>query len=97
MTDSPDGDIDVEVTGLRPGEKLYEELLIGDNPEGTDHERIMKAHEEYVSWVVLAPMLVALRQAAIQNNELVIKNTFMQLVQGYSPSSAVSAASSIAA
>jgi FlaA1/EpsC-like NDP-sugar epimerase len=94
---SPDGDIDVEVTGLRPGEKLYEELLIGGDPEGTDHERIMKAHEECVSWAVLAPMLVALRQAAVQNNEVVIKNTFMQLVQGYSPSSGVSAASAVAA
>ena len=90
---NPDGDIDVEVTGLRPGEKLYEELLIGGNPEGTDHERIMKAHEECVSWAVLAPMLVALRLAAIQNNEAVIKNTFVQLVQGYSPSSAASTAS----
>jgi FlaA1/EpsC-like NDP-sugar epimerase len=78
-----DGDIDVEVSGLRPGEKLYEELLIGGNPEGTEHERIMKAHEEYVSWAVLAPILAELRQAAIQNNELVIKNTFVQLVQGY--------------
>ena len=87
---SPGGDIDVEVTGLRPGEKLYEELLIGGNPEGTDHERIMKAHEECVSWAVLAPILVVLRQAAIQNNELVIKNTFVQLVQGYGPSSGVS-------
>ena len=91
-----DGDIDVEVTGLRPGEKLYEELLIGGNPEGTDHERIMKAHEACVSWAVLAPMLVALRQAAIQNNELVIKNTFVQLVQGYSPSTGVSTASQAA-
>lgn len=97
VDDSPDGDIDVVVTGLRPGEKLYEELLIGGNPEGTDHERIMKAHEDYVSWAVLSPMLVALRHAANQNNELVIKNTFVQLVQGYSPSPAVSAASSIAA
>jgi FlaA1/EpsC-like NDP-sugar epimerase len=82
---SPDGDIDVEVTGLRPGEKLYEELLIGGNPEGTDHERIMKAHEEFVLWSALAPILVALRHAAIQNNELVIKDIFIQLVQGYSP------------
>lgn len=93
---SPDGDIDVEVTGLRPGEKLYEELLIGGNPEGTAHERIMKAHEDFVSWAVLAPILLALRQAAVQNNELVIKNTFVQLVQGYSSSSAVKAASTIA-
>ena len=90
---NPEGDIDIEVTGLRPGEKLYEELLIGDNAEGTDHERIMKAHEECESWSVLAPMLVVLRQAAIQNNEAVIKSTFVQLVQGYSPSLGVSTAS----
>ena len=91
-----EGDIDVDVTGLRPGEKLYEELLIGGSPERTAHERIMKAHEQCVSWSVLAPMLIALRQAAIRNNEKVIKNTFMQLVQGYSPSSRVSTVSSAA-
>jgi FlaA1/EpsC-like NDP-sugar epimerase len=83
---NPDGDIDIEVSGLRPGEKLYEELLIGGDPEGTDHERIMKAHEEYVPWPVLAPILAVLRQAAIGNNERVIKNTLVQLVQGYRPS-----------
>jgi FlaA1/EpsC-like NDP-sugar epimerase len=94
---NPDGDIDIEVTGLRPGEKLYEELLIGGNPEGTDNERIMKAHEEYVRWPMLSPVLVTLRQAAIQNNEAVIKNTFVQLVQGYSPSSVASTISAAAA
>ncbi|MFM7801259.1 MAG: UDP-N-acetylglucosamine 4,6-dehydratase family protein, partial [Limnohabitans sp.] len=43
----PDGDIEIEISGLRPGEKLYEELLIGDNPKPTSHSRIMKAHEEF--------------------------------------------------
>jgi FlaA1/EpsC-like NDP-sugar epimerase len=94
---SSEGDIDVVVTGLRPGEKLYEELLIGDNPEGTGHDRIMKAHEEFVSWAVLAPILISLRQAAVKNDELVIKNTFVQLVQGYSPSSAATAKSNVVA
>jgi FlaA1/EpsC-like NDP-sugar epimerase len=46
----PDGDIEFTVTGLRPGEKLYEELLIGDNPKPTQHARIMKAHEQFLSW-----------------------------------------------
>jgi FlaA1/EpsC-like NDP-sugar epimerase len=82
---NPNGDIDIRVTGLRPGEKLYEELLIGDNPEGTAHERIMKAREDFVAWPLLAPLLVEMRQAAIQNNEVVIKNILMQLVHGYSP------------
>ena len=86
--DNPYGDIEIKLTGLRPGEKLYEELLIGDNPEGTEHERIMKAHEDFVSWSELAPLLVELRQAAVQSNSIVIRKILMQLVLGYSPSSA---------
>ena len=81
----PDGDIEIQFTGLRPGEKLYEELLIGDNPEATAHERIMKAHEEFVPWLELAPVLVNIRQAAIQNNETVMKDILKQLVHGYCP------------
>ena len=81
----PDGDIEIQFTGLRPGEKLYEELLIGDNPEATAHERIMKAHEEFVPWLELAPVLVNIRQAAIQNNEIVMKDILKQLVHGYCP------------
>ena len=46
----PQGDIDVHITGLRPGEKLYEELLIGDNPQTTQHPRILTAHETFISW-----------------------------------------------
>ncbi len=85
---NPHGDIEVNITGLRPGEKLYEELLIGDNPQGTAHERIMKAREDFVPWPALAPLLVELRQAAMQSNGVVIKNILLQLVLGYSPSSA---------
>lgn len=50
----PDGDIEIVEVGLRPGEKLYEELLIGENPVPTVHPRIMKAHEAMVPWPVLA-------------------------------------------
>ena len=82
---NPHGDIEIKVTGLRPGEKLYEELLIGNNPEGTAHERIMKARENFVAWPQLAPLLVQIRQAAIQSDERVIKTILTQLVQGYSP------------
>jgi FlaA1/EpsC-like NDP-sugar epimerase len=57
---NPDGDIEIEVVGLRPGEKLYEELLIGDNPEATGHARIMKAGETYFSWDVVRVGLEAL-------------------------------------
>jgi FlaA1/EpsC-like NDP-sugar epimerase len=46
----PEGDIAIEYTGLRPGEKLYEELLIGDKSEPTAHSRIHQAHEDKVTW-----------------------------------------------
>ncbi len=81
----PKGDIEIQITGLRPGEKLYEELLIGDNPEATANERIMKAREDFVPWPELAPVLVEMRHAAIQNNEAVMKAILKQLVHGYGP------------
>lgn len=79
----PGGDIAIEVVGLRPGEKLYEELLIGDNPEGTYHERIMKAHEQYLSWPELLPHLLRLRAAAREGEVEAIHEVFTQLVSGY--------------
>ncbi len=88
---NPEGDIEIRITGLRPGEKLYEELLIGDNPERTAHERIMKAHEDFVAWSELAPILVEMRHAAIQNNEAVMKTILKQLVHGYGPQDDASA------
>ena len=83
--DHPNGDIDIKVTGLRPGEKLYEELLIGNNPAATAHERILKAREDFVPWTLLAPTLVTLRHAATQNDAAAIKQVLVQLVQGYVP------------
>ncbi|MDR2625073.1 MAG: polysaccharide biosynthesis protein [Zoogloeaceae bacterium] len=59
----PDGDIRIDITGLRPGEKLYEELLIGDNPEPTTHPRIMKAREGFLPWPELEPHLAHLQTA----------------------------------
>jgi FlaA1/EpsC-like NDP-sugar epimerase len=47
---NPDGDIEIEITGLRPGEKLYEELLIGNNPKFTLHPQIMRATEVFIPW-----------------------------------------------
>lgn len=81
----PGGDIEIKITGLRPGEKLYEELLIGDNPEPTAHKRVMKAREDFVPWKLLTPVLVAMRQAAIQSDEQAMKAILKQLVQGYGP------------
>jgi FlaA1/EpsC-like NDP-sugar epimerase len=81
----PDGDIGIETTGLRPGEKLYEELLIGDNPMSTNHPGIMKASEEYIFWDALEPHIHAL-EAALQINDVgVVRQMMQNLVTGYIP------------
>ena len=81
----PDGDIEIVVTGLRPGEKLYEELLIGDNPTPTAHPRIMKAHEECLSWDVLTQQLNTLKKAAADGDVAAMKAVLTVCVQGYGP------------
>ena len=86
----PDGDIEIQITGLRPGEKLYEELLIGDNPQPTGHQRIMKAHEDFVAWSALRPVLQQLWRAAQDNDEYRIKAGLVQLVHGYVPATGTS-------
>jgi FlaA1/EpsC-like NDP-sugar epimerase len=82
---NPDGDIEIEISGLRPGEKLYEELLIGDNPKPTSHARIMKAHEEFIPWEELESKLNALQMALNVNDVGVIRLMMQQLVSGYTP------------
>lgn len=79
------GDIEIQVVGLRPGEKLYEELLIGDNPETTDHARIMKAHERFLPWEQLMPHLLSLRGAAKRGDAQGIHEVLTALVSGYVP------------
>jgi FlaA1/EpsC-like NDP-sugar epimerase len=87
--DNPEGDIAIEVTGLRPGEKLYEELLIGDNPMPTEHARIMKAHEEFLPWQVLQRKLAALEMALDANDVPLIRTHLKDLVPGYRPDAEV--------
>ena len=81
----PEGDIEIEVVGLRPGEKLYEELLIGDNPLRTPHSRIMKAHEEFLPLDVLRAKLDGLSEAVDMNNVPQIRTLLKDLVPGYQP------------
>ena len=83
------GDIEIKITGLRPGEKLYEELLIGDNPKPTQHPRIMKAHEQFLSWPKLEQKLNALSIAMSVNDVPVIRGQLQELVSGYVPSGEV--------
>ncbi len=82
---NPKGDIGIKVTGLRPGEKLYEELLIGDNPLPTCHPRIMRANEEYLSWDALEEGLNELRLALNINDVPLIIAILKRLVSGYQP------------
>ncbi len=84
--DNPDGDIAIEITGLRPGEKLYEELLIGNDPQPTLHPRIMKASEEKMAWSDLQDSLNAMQVALDVNDVGVLRRMLEQLVSGYHPS-----------
>ena len=81
----PHGDIEIKITGLRPGEKLYEELLIGDNPHPTTHPKILKAHEEFMSWADLQQELEKLNLALDRCDSKLIRTLLKKLVPGYQP------------
>ncbi len=81
--DNPEGDIEIEITGLRPGEKLYEELLIGDDPKQTSHPRIMKANERFMDWSTLQLRLNDLNQALALNDVEQMLTMLQELVAGY--------------
>lgn len=86
---NPEGDIEIEVTGMRPGEKLYEELLIGDNPQPTDHPRILKAHEDMVPWKDLKDWLDKLDDALQRRDFETTRAILSRLVSGYLPQDAM--------
>ncbi len=83
---TPDGDIEIEYSGLRPGEKLYEELLIGDNATGTIHPRIMRAEEEAYSWDEIKTYLHRLEQAISRLDCEEVRQLLIEVVKGYQPS-----------
>jgi FlaA1/EpsC-like NDP-sugar epimerase len=82
---NPDGDIAIEVVGLRPGEKLYEELLIGDNPMPTEHPRIMKAQETFKVWSELEKELTKLEKSLNKGDSPAIYEQLKHLVTGFTP------------
>lgn len=82
---SPHGDIAIEFTGLRPGEKLYEELLIGDNVSPTEHPMIMRADEEYLDWDVLKDRLAKLLKAVETDDYPQVRQLLREVVSGYVP------------
>src|SRR5690606_19524234 len=82
---NPNGDIEISVVGLRPGEKLYEELLIGDEVIDSEHPRIMCCHEQFLAWRDLEPRIAALFLACEQADSLAIRMALQALVPEYAP------------
>jgi FlaA1/EpsC-like NDP-sugar epimerase len=82
---NPMGEIAIEFTGLRPGEKLYEELLIGDNVLATRHPMIMSANEDFVTWDVLKESLSQLLGAAASADFVRVRQLLRETVIGYAP------------
>lgn len=84
---NPGGDIEITYTGLRPGEKLFEELLIGENVEGTEHKRIMKAREISMDWDDLQALLAKLKDAMIEADIAQVRELLLSAPLGFYPSS----------
>jgi FlaA1/EpsC-like NDP-sugar epimerase len=83
--DNPNGDIAIEFTGLRPGEKLYEELLIGENVSPTDHPMIMRANEEHLPWEAFKIVIERLLEAVEHDDYRTVRQILRETVNGYSP------------
>ena len=81
----PDGDIEIKYTGLRPGEKLYEELLIGDNVSETDNPLIMRAEEEMLTWDELKATLDDLKKAIEECDQEALRKLLIQIVPSFKP------------
>jgi FlaA1/EpsC-like NDP-sugar epimerase len=82
---NPDGDIEIIFTGLRPGEKLYEELLIGENVSETDHKQILRAEEDYLSIEEITLYIDKLKRAEQENDVSTLKQIFKEVIDGYDP------------
>ncbi|WP_440698170.1 polysaccharide biosynthesis protein [Candidatus Pelagibacter sp. HIMB1709] len=84
-----DGDIEIKITGLRPGEKLYEELLLGDNPQKTYHEKIQKAHDPFIPFNKLKIDFDHLSNLVEENNVEEVKHILSTLVSSYQSNSEI--------
>ena len=84
-TAHPEGDIEIQVTGLRPGEKLYEELLIGDEVQKTTHPRIMTASEVMLPWNVLSDIITRMDEACRESDQLTLRRLLLEAPTGFAP------------
>ncbi len=80
---NPNGEIAIEYTGLRPGEKLYEELLIGEQVTGTDHPKIMRAEEDFLPWHQIEQLLHRLEQACAALDQVQIREVLSEAIGGF--------------
>ncbi|MGI3449055.1 polysaccharide biosynthesis protein [Citrobacter arsenatis] len=86
---NPDGDIEISITGLRPGEKLYEELLIGEQVLATTHPRIMTAHEDMLSWQELEVYLKQMDEACNNFEHDKIRELLLKIPTGFQPTDGI--------
>ena len=82
---NPEGDIEIKLTGLRPGEKLYEELLIGDNVSTTEHKRILRAEEDFLTTEELELHIDLLKKAEKEGDVKALKEILREVVSGFTP------------
>jgi FlaA1/EpsC-like NDP-sugar epimerase len=83
--DNPKGDIEIVYTGMRPGEKLYEELLIGDNVSKTSHKQILRAEEAFLPQEELLVYLNSISESVKDNDLESVKEVFKKIITGYVP------------
>ena len=83
--ENPDGDIEIIFTGLRPGEKLYEELLIGENVSSTEHKQILRAEEDFLSREELEKYLTALSDSEQKGDVKSLREILKKVVSGFTP------------
>ncbi|MFM5026098.1 polysaccharide biosynthesis protein [Aeromonas caviae] len=86
---NPNGDIEVKITGLRPGEKLFEELLIGDNVLGTYHPRIMKANEQLLPWAELRALLLKIDAACHHFDHEQLRHLLLEAPAAFTPTDGI--------
>ena len=86
-SNNPDGDIEIIFTGLRPGEKLKEELLISPEADTTQHKKIMKAKDKGLDWIKVEKYLVTLSESSRNDSHKKIKEVFLKSVDGFKPQS----------